>query len=97
MPQYIVGHWWESLLHNRRARRVTNQLMLVHGMTITIVPWLLDSSDLVYGHHSRAVPGQDRAGMPTPTGRAPAPRAPLNIRQAYGDGKAGQPPTDSAR
>ncbi|MFE2771050.1 APC family permease [Microbacterium resistens] len=64
LPQYIVGHWWESLLHNRRARRMANQLMLVHGVTITLVPWLLDSSELIYGRRSRPVPGQERAGRP---------------------------------
>ncbi len=64
LPQYIVGHWWESFLHNRRARRIANQLMLVHGVTITLVPWLLDSSELIYGRRSRPVPGQERAGRP---------------------------------
>ncbi|MGW9627137.1 APC family permease [Microbacterium sp. NPDC055521] len=64
LPQYIVGHWWEGLLHNRRARRIASQLMLVHGVTITLVPWLLDSSELIYGRRSRPVPGQERAGRP---------------------------------
>ncbi|MFT4213090.1 MAG: APC family permease [Microbacterium sp.] len=64
LPQYIVGHWWETLLHNRRARRVAQQLMLVHGVTITLVPWLLDSSELIYGRRSRPLPGQERAGRP---------------------------------
>ncbi|MBN9159007.1 MULTISPECIES: APC family permease [unclassified Microbacterium] len=64
LPQYIVGHWWESILHNRRARRMANQLMLIHGVTITLVPWLLDSSELIYGRRSRPVPGQQRAGRP---------------------------------
>jgi hypothetical protein len=64
LPQYIVGHWWESFLHNRRARRIAQQLMLVHGVTITLVPWLLDSSELVYGRRSRVLPGQERAGRP---------------------------------
>lgn len=64
LPQYIVGHWWENLLHNRRARRMAQQLMLVHGVTITLVPWLLDSSEMIYGRRSRALPGQDRAGLP---------------------------------
>ncbi|MFC9983185.1 APC family permease [Microbacterium keratanolyticum] len=67
LPQYIVGHWWESLLHNRRARRIANQLMLVHGVTITLVPWLLDSSELIYGRRSRPIPGQERAGRPVVT------------------------------
>ncbi len=62
LPQYIVGHWWESFLHNRRARRLAQQLMLVHGVTITLVPWLLDSSELIYGRRSRPLPGQERAG-----------------------------------
>jgi len=64
LPQYIVGHWWERILHNRRAKRMAQQLMLVHGVTITLVPWLLDSSELIYGRRSRPVPGQERAGRP---------------------------------
>jgi amino acid transporter len=64
LPQYIVGHWWESLLHNRRARRIAQQLMLVHGVTITLVPWLLDSTELIYGRRSRPMAGQDREGRP---------------------------------
>ncbi|WP_230108917.1 APC family permease [Microbacterium foliorum] len=64
LPQYIVGHWWESFLHNRRARRMANQLMLVHGVSVTLVPWLLDSSELIYGRRSRPLPGQERAGRP---------------------------------
>ncbi|MBN9215186.1 MAG: DNA-binding protein [Microbacterium sp. SCN 70-200] len=66
LPQYIVGHWWETMLHNRRARRIAQQLMLVHGVQITLVPWLLDSSELIYGRRSRPLPGDDRAGrIPT--------------------------------
>src|SRR5690606_21156177 len=64
LPQYIVGHWWELVLHNRRARRIANQLMMVHGVTITLVPWLLDSSELIYGRRSRPLPGQQRSGRP---------------------------------
>ena len=64
LPQYIVGHWWESLLHNRRASRIGQQLMLIHGVTIALVPWLLDSSELIYGRRSRPLPGQERAGRP---------------------------------
>jgi amino acid transporter len=64
LPQYIVGHWWESFLHNHRARRISKQLMMLHGVTIALVPWLLDSSELVYGRRSRPLPGQDRRGEP---------------------------------
>jgi amino acid transporter len=63
-PQFIVGHWWENLLHNHKARRIRHKLMLVHGVMVTLVPWLLDSSDLIYGRRSRPLPGQDRRGEP---------------------------------
>jgi hypothetical protein len=34
--------------------------MLVHGVQITLVPWLLDSSELIYGRRSRPLLGDDR-------------------------------------
>ncbi|WP_245723585.1 APC family permease [Paramicrobacterium humi] len=72
LPQYIVGHWWEQLLHNHRARRISRQLMLAHGVSVTLVPWLLDSSSLIYGRRSRPLPGQDRRGEPVrPVARRP--------------------------
>ena len=42
--------------------------MLVHGVQITLVPWLLDSSELIYGRRSRPLPGDDRAGRITTYG-----------------------------
>lgn len=90
MPQYVVGHWWENLLHNHKARRIRHKLMLVHGVTVALVPWLLDSSDLLYGRRSHPLPGQDRRGEPVrpvprtapwPTGR-PADRQPLMATDA---------------
>ncbi|WP_166787255.1 MULTISPECIES: APC family permease [unclassified Cryobacterium] len=74
-PIYIVGHWWENLLHNHKARRLRQKLMLVHGVTIALVPWLLDSSELIYGRRSRPIPGQDRRGEPVRP--RPIPRRPL--------------------
>ena len=75
-PIYIVGHWWEGLLHNHKARRLRQKLMMVHGVTIALVPWLLDSSALIYGRRSRPVPGQDRRGEPVRA--TPIPRKPLS-------------------
>jgi hypothetical protein len=63
-PQFIVGHWWEHMLHNHKARRIRHKLMLVHGVVLALVPWLLDSSELIYGRRSRPIPGQDRRGEP---------------------------------
>ena len=78
-PQYIVGHWWENLLHNHKARRIRHKLALVHGVVIALVPWLLDSSTLIYGRRSRPLPGQDRRGEPRrPVARRPMP--PVSVK-----------------
>ncbi|HWH26666.1 MAG TPA: APC family permease [Pseudolysinimonas sp.] len=81
-PQYIVGHWWESLLHNHKARRIRHKLALIHGVVIALVPWLLDSSTLIYGRRSRPLPGQDRRGEPVrPVTRKPMPPAATGRRR----------------
>lgn len=74
LPQYIVGHWWEHALHNHKSRRLKLKLMLEHGVAISLVPWLLDSSDLIYGRRSRPMPGESRRGEP----KRPPPRRPLS-------------------
>ena len=65
-PQYVVGRWWERVLHNHRAIRIRQRLMLMHGVIVAIVPWRLKSSDLLIAHSDRVVLGQERMGLPTP-------------------------------
>jgi amino acid transporter len=90
-PQYIVGHWWEALLHNHAARRIRHKLMLVHGVVLALVPWLLDSSDLIYGRRSRPLPGQDRRGEPVrPVMRRPMPPAKGRPQQTAAQKQAAQ-------
>jgi len=103
LPQYIVGHWWEALLHNHRARRISRQLMLCHGVSITLVPWRLDSSSLIYGRRSRPLPGQDRRGEPIrPVARRPLRPAskpePVDTAEVTTDARDRSPhPSSSAR
>jgi amino acid transporter len=73
-PLYIVGHWWEGLLHNHKGRRIRHKLMLCPGVTVALVPWLLDSTRALYNRPHRPLPGQDRRGEPVrPVLRKPLP------------------------
>jgi hypothetical protein len=47
IPEYVVGHWWERLLHNQSALRLRARLLLTQGVMIVSVPWQLVSSDNV--------------------------------------------------
>jgi len=75
-PLYIVGHWWEQLLHNHKGRRIRQKLMLCPGVTVALVPWLLDSTKALYTRPQRPLPGQARRGEPVrPVMRKPIPHA----------------------
>ncbi len=47
IPEYVVGHWWEQLLHNQSALRLKSRLLFTPGVMVTSVPWQLESSELV--------------------------------------------------
>jgi amino acid transporter len=48
IPEYVVGHWWEHLLHNQIALRLKARLLFTPGVMVTNVPYHLTSShDLV--------------------------------------------------
>ncbi|MBF6329745.1 APC family permease [Nocardia transvalensis] len=44
IPEYVVGHWWEQLLHNQSALRLKGRLLFEPGVMVTSVPWQLSSS-----------------------------------------------------
>lgn len=44
IPEYIVGHWWEQLLHNQSAFRLKAKLLFTPGVMVTSVPYHLASS-----------------------------------------------------
>ena len=44
IPEYVVGHWWEQLLHNQSALRLKSRLLFQPGVMVTSVPWHLNSS-----------------------------------------------------
>ena len=44
IPEYVVGHWWEHLLHNQSALRLKARLLFTPGVMVTSVPYHLNSS-----------------------------------------------------
>jgi amino acid transporter len=67
IPEYVVGHWWENVLHNQSSLRLKGRLLFEPSVMVTSVPWQLHSSadrDLTRVVHS---PGEIRRGIdPTP-------------------------------
>jgi hypothetical protein len=66
IPEYVVGRWWEQLLHNQSALRLKGRLLFTPGVMVASVPWQLHSSKVGHaplgagppdGHASVDVPG----------------------------------------
>ncbi|MEU6658510.1 APC family permease [Streptomyces sp. NPDC046821] len=45
IPEYVVGHWYEHLLHNQSALRLKGRLLFTPGIMVTSVPYQLESSE----------------------------------------------------
>ncbi|WP_406302588.1 APC family permease [Streptomyces sp. NBC_00885] len=45
IPEYVVGHWYEHLLHNQSALRLKGRLLFTPGVMVTSVPYQLVSSE----------------------------------------------------
>lgn len=76
IPEYVVGHWWENLLHNQSALRLKTRLLFTPGVMVVSVPWQLISSKDVGPLDTTHAPGAVRRGMPV-TGTGPGSRAQL--------------------
>ncbi|MEO6881906.1 MAG: amino acid permease [Mycobacteriaceae bacterium] len=63
IPEYVVGRWWEQLLHNQSALRLKSRLLFQPGVMVTSVPWQLRSSQDSEAHRRRTSPGAVRRGF----------------------------------
>ncbi|GAA4559628.1 APC family permease [Planotetraspora kaengkrachanensis] len=66
IPEYVVGHWWEHLLHNQSALRLKGRLLFKPGVMVTSVPWQLASSDRLKSRPVGLAPGAARRSYSTP-------------------------------
>ncbi len=61
IPEYVVGHWWEQILHNQTALVIRTRLHFMKGVMVTSVPYQLKSSrELANRYRERAQLGRRR-------------------------------------
>ncbi|WP_433432061.1 amino acid permease [Nonomuraea sp. CA-141351] len=51
VPEYVVGRWWEQLLHNQSALRLKARLLFRPGVMVISVPWQLGSAEAAFARH----------------------------------------------
>jgi amino acid transporter len=74
IPEYVVGRWWEQLLHNQTALRLKGRLLFTPGVMVISVPYQLRSSQIAREREERegtwVRPGELRRGH-VPDGSGP--------------------------
>ena len=56
IPEYVVGRWWEQLLHNQTALRLKTRLLFTPGVMMISVPYQMRSSALAAQRDDRDQP-----------------------------------------
>jgi hypothetical protein len=62
VPEYVLGRWWEQILHNQSALRLKTRLRFMPGVMVSSVPWQLHSSAGQEPALDRPAPGDVRRG-----------------------------------
>ncbi len=75
LPEYVVAHWWEALLHNQSNRWLRARLQAVPGVMVVSVPWQLASAEADGPLAARAAGDRSLLQEATRTGRADDQRA----------------------
>ena len=80
IPEYVLGKWYEQVLHNQSALRLKGRLLFTPGVMVASVPWQLSSSEGMELREERAAPGIVRRGTfgPGPSGPDVLPRTTPN-------------------
>jgi hypothetical protein len=79
IPEYVVGHWWEQVLHNQTGLILKARLNFMQGVMVTSVPYQLASSKYALSRAQRNTaaawrrPGSGQVRMGDPI-REPARR-----------------------
>jgi amino acid transporter len=60
IPEYVLGRWWEQLLHNQSALRLKGRLLFQRGVVVASVPYQLRSA----AGHASALSAVGRVPFP---------------------------------
>jgi hypothetical protein len=98
IPEYVLGHWWEQVLHNQTALRLKARLLQQRGVVVASVPYQLSSATRQQAHGQPGSATRQQAhGQPAslrpagPRAAEPDPGGSLNGEQGEAGGGSHQP------
>ncbi|HEY1616205.1 MAG TPA: hypothetical protein VGG25_01230, partial [Streptosporangiaceae bacterium] len=99
IPEYVLGHWWEQVLHNQSALRLKARLLNLRGVVVASVPYQLKSAtdsyekiDPLGRHADPAMPGGRRGSLSSLRQRLAAGQDDLDAADVRAEIQAGDGP-----
>ena len=71
LPEFVVAHWWQEILHRRTVRRLKKALLHEPGVATATVPWALHAAETQPGE--TVAPAQPPSSEEPPTHRVHRP------------------------
>ena len=71
LPEFVVAHWWQEILHRRTVRRLKKALLHEPGVATATVPWALHAAETQPGE--MVAPTQPPSSEEPPTHRVHRP------------------------
>jgi amino acid transporter len=94
IPEFVVGRWWENILHNQSALFLRGRLLFRTGTVVTSVPYHIDAENRPSAPPRRRVPRPSATRHPPPSpGGAPTAAADSDDQPATDPPGPGTAPT----
>ena len=59
LPEFVVEHWWQRLLHRRTVRRLKQALLHEPGVMTATVPWAMHEDEVYDEIFDQRLQGKD--------------------------------------
>ena len=89
LPEFVVEHWWQRLLHRRTVRRLKRALLHEPGVMTATVPWAMHEDEVYDEIFDQRLQGKDSAANDSTAEAADGSTAAVapNVTRSAGGGR----------
>lgn len=89
LPEFVVEHWWQRLLHRRTVRRLKQALLHEPGVMTATVPWAMHEDEVYDEIFDQRLQGKDSAANDSTAEAADGSTAAVapNVTRSAGGGR----------
>ena len=87
LPEFVVEHWWQRLLHRRTVRRLKQALLHEPGVMTATVPWAMHEDEVYDEIFDQRLQGKETANDSTAEADGSTAAVAPNVTRSAGGGR----------